>query len=412
MFTVEGPDGKPIRVKTELYGKGLRYRARYIDPAGRERKKSFPDRAKKRADDFLVSMESDKLRGSYIDPAAGRITFRDYAETWLRTRVLDESSREGTEIRVRRHLYPYFGARQLIDIKPGNIREWDISLVDVIAPATRAVTFTHLRAILGAAVDDERIGKNPCSAKSVEPPRPDERKVVPWAHEQVRAIRAGMPSRYQPMVDIGSGCGLRQGEIFGLAVEDIDFVDGWIYVRQQVKRVRSRLVFGLPKNDKGRRVPLADAISDVLAGHIETVPPVAVTLPWENPASDKRVTATLLFTTTRKNAINRSDFNPDVWHPALEQAGIERTHATGMHALRHFFASVLLDAGETVKALAEYLGHADPGFTLRTYTHLMPASEGRTRRAIDALFRPPRKPATPWRRPRRGTVRRFRSSKP
>jgi hypothetical protein len=44
-----------------------------------------------------------------------------------------------------------------------------------------------------------------------------------------------------------------------------------------------------------------------------------------------------------------------------------------MHALRHFYASVLLDAGESIK----------PGFTLRTYTHLLPTSEQRTRQAVD-----------------------------
>ncbi|WP_367115024.1 tyrosine-type recombinase/integrase [Actinophytocola sp.] len=57
-----------------------------------------------------------------------------------------------------------------------------------------------------------------------------------------------------------------------------------------------------------------------------------------------------------------------------------------MHALRHLFASVLLDAGESVKALAQYLGHSDPGFTLRVYTHLMPTSHERTRRAIDGFL--------------------------
>ena len=56
-----------------------------------------------------------------------------------------------------------------------------------------------------------------------------------------------------------------------------------------------------------------------------------------------------------------------------------------MHALRHY-ASVLLDSGENIKALAEYLGHSDPGFTLRTYTHLMPNSRDRACRAIDAAF--------------------------
>jgi integrase len=45
-----------------------------------------------------------------------------------------------------------------------------------------------------------------------------------------------------------------------------------------------------------------------------------------------------------------------------------------------------LDAGESIKALSGYLGHSDPGFTLRAYTHLLPASEDRTRRAIDAAF--------------------------
>jgi hypothetical protein len=58
-----------------------------------------------------------------------------------------------------------------------------------------------------------------------------------------------------------------------------------------------------------------------------------------------------------------------------------------MHALRHFDARVLLDAGESVRALAEYLGHADPGFTLRVYAHLMPASEERTRGAVDQALR-------------------------
>ncbi|WP_307868065.1 hypothetical protein [Micromonospora sp. C95] len=57
-----------------------------------------------------------------------------------------------------------------------------------------------------------------------------------------------------------------------------------------------------------------------------------------------------------------------------------------MHVLRHTYTLVLLDAGESVKALSTYLGHADPGFTLRTYTHLLPTSEDRTRRAIDKAF--------------------------
>jgi site-specific recombinase XerD len=94
---------------------------------------------------------------------------------------------------------------------------------------------------------------------------------------------------------------------------------------------------------------------------------------------------TLVFTTPRRNALNRTSFNDDAWHHAVT-AGLEQTRATEMHALRHYFASVLLDKGGSIKAVAEYLGHSDPAFTLRTYTHLMPTSAHRARRAFDDLL--------------------------
>ncbi|TVT57616.1 tyrosine-type recombinase/integrase [Amycolatopsis rhizosphaerae] len=86
-------------------------------------------------------------------------------------------------------------------------------------------------------------------------------------------------------------------------------------------------------------------------------------------------------------AFRRGKFRTGVWLPALKRAGItESTREDGMHALRHLYASVLLDAGESIKALSAYLGHSDPGFTLRVYTHLLPTSHERTRKAVDAFF--------------------------
>lgn len=61
-----------------------------------------------------------------------------------------------------------------------------------------------------------------------------------------------------------------------------------------------------------------------------------------------------------------------------------------MHALPHFYASVLIDAGESVRAVADFRGHADPGFTLRVYAHLLPASEDRARRIVGDLLSGPR----------------------
>jgi integrase len=160
--------------------------------------------------------------------------------------------------------------------------------------------------------------------------------------------------------------------------------------------VRSGLVFAPPKGGKLRDVPLPDAVSFALAEHITQRTPLEVTLPWKTPDGPP-VTAQLLFYSRERKAMNRNYFNMYLWKPALVTAGVirepepgqrfESSREHGMHALRHFYASVLLDAGENIKALAEYLGHSDPGFTLRTYTHLMPNSQARARGAIDRAFR-------------------------
>src|SRR5690606_25638608 len=143
---------------------------------------------------------------------------------------------------------------------------------------------------------------------------------------------------------------------------------------------------GLPKNDRPRRVPMPRRVARALRAHMAQFPPVAVTLPWEDPARSERVTVSLLLTTGRRNAVTRPTFDARIWRPALIRAGIVPSRSTGTRALRHFYASTLLEAGVSIKVLAEYLGHSDPGFTLRTYTHLMPSSDGRARDVFDGAF--------------------------
>ncbi|WBQ01888.1 tyrosine-type recombinase/integrase [Kribbella sp. CA-293567] len=55
-----------------------------------------------------------------------------------------------------------------------------------------------------------------------------------------------------------------------------------------------------------------------------------------------------------------------------------------MHALRHYYASITLADGVNIKELAEYLGHGDPEYTLRLYTHMLPSSHERAREAADS----------------------------
>lgn len=184
-------------------------------------------------------------------------------------------------------------------------------------------------------------------------------------------------------VDLGAGLGLRQGECFGLAVDDIDFLRGVVHVRRQVKKVRGKHVFALPKYDKVRDVPLSEPVKVALAEHLRQYPPQAVTLPWAVPGGPSQTHPTAV----RDGVVDAKDFNKDRWKPALRAVAVPcGPYENGMHELRHFFASVLLDHGESIKAVAEWLGHSDPSFTLKTYTHLMPSSDERTKGVIDALY--------------------------
>ncbi|MFJ2772882.1 tyrosine-type recombinase/integrase [Streptomyces sp. NPDC087300] len=200
-------------------------------------------------------------------------------------------------------------------------------------------------------------------------------------------LHEALPDPWREMIAVCAGCGLRHGEIFGLSVEDLAFLGGTLHVVRQVKLLRgTRPVFGPPKGGKERDVPLPETVGFALAAHITKHAPIEVTLPWKT-LDGPPVTASLLFLTVQGKPLNRTRFNEKTWQPALRAAGVPLGRENGMHALRHFYASVLLDAGESIKALSEYLGHHDPAFTLRTYTHLMPTSETRTRAAVDRVFK-------------------------
>jgi len=90
--------------------------------------------------------------------------------------------------------------------------------------------------------------------------------------------------------------------------------------------------------------------------------------------------------TGRQAALNRNYINSFTWKPALQAAGVPQVRENGFHALRHHFASALLHNGVDIRALAAYLGHSDPGFTLRTYVHLMPHADEPMRQAVDLVM--------------------------
>jgi integrase len=196
---------------------------------------------------------------------------------------------------------------------------------------------------------------------------------------------------------LGASAGLRQGELFGLGEEDIDFGAMQIHVRRQIKRLGSSYVFALPKNDQERTVPMSDGAAEVLRRHIDGSRIWPYSLPWEKPSGEE-VSVGLLFRWRDDLHVRARGYNERIWKPALVAADVIpppirndkgalvylASRKDGMHALRHYYASVTLADGVNIRELSEYLGHGDPGFTLRLYTHMLLSSHQRARMAIDS----------------------------
>ena len=116
-----------------------------------------------------------------------------------------------------------------------------------------------------------------------------------------------------------------------------------------------------------RTVPLPQVVVDALGAHLAT---------W--PADG------FVFTTELGAPIRRTAFSARVWRPAVQAAGLPA--AVTFHALRHFYASLLIRHGESVKTVQARLGHASAAETLDTYSHLWPDSDDRTRAAVDSVL--------------------------
>jgi integrase len=385
------------RIPSKRYGRGKRYRVRYTDPDGNPKTKLYAKKGDaERAD---LDLRSKVLAGTYIDPSAGRQALRPYAEAWLAAQTFDETSRESTTRRVRTHILPALGNLTLGELsqRPSLIQAWQRGLQNRLAPSYVRVIFTHLSSILAAAQADGLIVRNPCQAPSVKKPAVKAKKLVPWTVDRVEAVRAGLMPLYRGTVDAGFGAGLRQGEVFGLAVDDVDWLRFGMHVRVQVRQINGRPVFAPPKGGKEREVPISEVTSHRLAAHLKEFPAKAVTLPWLVP-DGKPVTRSLMFTTQTGQPIDRHHYNPKHWKPALVVAGIipkprpgeryEPSREQGFHQLRHGYASEALAGGLDIRTLAEYLGHNDPGFTLRVYTHLIPGGEDKVRRIMTAALAP------------------------
>ena len=353
-------DGTP----TATDGNGKRWRARYVGPDGKEHARGFT--RKLDAQRWLDEVTASVVTGQYVDPKAGQITFRDYAERWREMQVQRPSSRAHVETMLRRHAYPELGERSLSSILPSDVQAW-VKGLDGLAPATVGVVHGIVSTIMKTAIRDRRIVANPCEGTKL--PRKQRVQIVPLTTEQVTAVRDALPPELRALVTLAAGTGMRQGECFGLTVDRVRFLERTVTVDRQLVTVSGKPpAFGPPKtNASNRTIPLPQVVVDALAAHL-----AAVTAGPDG----------LIFTLSGK-AISRSAFGHK-WRAAVKAAGLPP--GTGFHALRHYYASLLIRHGESVKTVQSRLGHASAVETLDTYSHLWPDSDDRTRDAIDTVL--------------------------
>jgi integrase len=267
--------------------------------------------------------------------------------------------------------------------QPSVMQAWIKSLS--LHPNTALMVIRDVAQVFTAAVDDHIITSNPLSAKSIQRPKALTREVSAWTYERVSAVTDALPARLSAMAPLGAACGHRQAELFGTAVDDLDWLRKMIHIEMQVRYVGGCLVFAPIKNLKVRDVPVADPVIPVLAEHVRLYPPVAVTLPWMKP-DGKPVTRRLLFTRPDGRPHYRGAFNVH-WRRAWRKAGIpEAEWGNGMHVLRHTAASVWLSDGLSLAKVAAYLGDTKK-MVLATYAHFLPDDDDRAREIMNRFFR-------------------------
>jgi integrase len=298
-------------------------------------------------------------------PAA--VTFGAYASQWLENRTvagrpIKARTREHYNAILDDHLLPTFGHRQVVAIRPQDVRDWyAATLAD--RPTMRSHAYSLLRTIMGSAVNDELIDANPCRivgagrAKRVK-------KIRPANLDELAGIVAAMPDRLKLMVLLSSWCALRFGEAVELRRGDVDLGEQVIRIRRAAVRTKSSYSVTTPKSDAGLRdVAIPPHILPAIEQHLfDHVGPQrdALLFPADNGGHLQPSTLYRHFYKAR-DAVHRPDLR---WHD-----------------LRHSGAVLAAATGATLAELMARLGHSTPQAAMR-YQH---AAQGRDKQ-IAALL--------------------------
>jgi integrase len=293
------------------------WRARYRDPSGRERNRSFERRSE--ALRFLATVEASKVVDSYIDPSRGRIRLQSFAETWLegvQPPTLKPKTWASYRSLLVSRVLPALGDRPLAGIRTSDIQAWVAAMhAEGLSPSRIRQAHVTLHQILKSAVRDGVVGRN--AAQGVKLPRIERREAAFFEPDVVERIADAMPAPYDLLTLTLSTLGLRWGEAAALRGRHVDLLRRRLRVEESLAEISGHLVFGTPKSHATRSVPLTPR----LAARFESL---------GNQAD------ALVFTAPEGGPLRHRNFTRRLWHPTLKQLGLP---PAGLHVLRHSAAA-------------------------------------------------------------------------
>ena len=265
---------------------------------------------------------------------------------------------------MRLHIKPALGHIRLEQLRASDIQQLEARL---LAKSKSASSVRHVHVVLKKALKDAmRWGLIYANvADAVDPPRSDRKEVQPPTVEEVwRILDLAKQTPYRPQLTFMTRTGVRRGECLGLRWSDIDLENGVASIVQSLQRVRRQgLTFVPPKSPKSRRAialdtETVDILRDLRGQQILLKAELGEVyhdsgLVFPGPFGDPLDPATL----TRN------------FEKLVRAAGLRHVR---LHDLRHFHATVLLQAGIHLKVVQERLGHASIAITADTYSHVAP----------------------------------------
>lgn len=334
-------------------------------PDGSKYGKTF--HAKRQAELWEAREKADRSRDRWVDPAAGRLTFSEYADEWLLNRKLAPRTREIYKSQLG-HILPTFGHLALNGITRRAVRAWFTRVGEEVSPLQAAKCYRLLMAILNTAADDDLIGKNRCKLKGAARENSEERPLI--SLQQALDIADAIEPRYRVFVLLAAGCGLRLGELLGLTRADIDLLHRRVLGTKQRQELSTGIEVRAPKTSAGRRtVAIPKVLVPELEAHLDRfVQPLPDAPCFSGPRGGVR-RATLY----------------KAWHQALTKVGVRSDIKP--HDLRHLSNTLAARVpGTSAKDLMTRMGHTSSQAALR-YLHATDEADQDIADGIDAAIK-------------------------